>query len=139
MVESGEWRDRVYVIEALSYAYKWGLDAGGREYLPLGNIAAIEESPTRLPPPVANKLYAAGESGMGYCVFTLATGNGQRIPCLAGNAIDWIQLPSDVSPREIKEAYPHERLRDWFDNPEETQRTFAGNEPYSWCLYRLPK
>jgi hypothetical protein len=139
LAQSGEWRDRVYLVEALSYAETWGLDAEGRDYLPLSDIAAIDESQTRLPPALANKLYEAGESGTGYCVFALATGDGRRVPCLTGNVVDWIELPADVSAGDITEAYPHEGLSEWFDNPEKTQRTFAHNAAFAWCLYRLPK
>lgn len=129
LAESGEWRDRVYLVEAHSYVRLWGLDhGGGREYVPIRSVLRIENSPTRLSPALANKLYAAGESGMGYCVFTLVARNGQRIPCLTGGAVDWVQLPDGLVPGDVVDVIPHEGR----DEP-----THAGTAPYAWSLYRL--
>ena len=127
----GGWRDRVYVGEAFRYIQRsliWPWNARVNRYIPLDNVSAIESSPTRIPANLASKIYSAGESGMGYCIFTLITDIGRRIPRLTGNAVDWIDLPSGIEPHNLVDVLPHEGPRD--------ERLTQSGPPYSWCLYR---
>jgi hypothetical protein len=73
-LKNGETFDNVYVQEEQSYLKAWGVmpDADrGKKYLLIEDVIEIKESPYRLRPRLANKLYEAGESGMGYCLYKL--------------------------------------------------------------------
>lgn len=127
-VASGELIDRVYVIDAGSYMSLWGIDPNddpAKQAISITDVVAIESSPTRLPRQFANEIYRAGESGMGYTVFTVVTAAGNEVPFLGGNAIDFPAWPAGVGPNDIQRVLPHVG-RD--------RRT----EPiadYFWCLY----
>jgi hypothetical protein len=102
-------------------------------------VEGIEESPSRLPAMLANKMYEAGESAMGGCFFTLFLSDARRRPCETGNAVDFVDLPSGVSPEMIIDLLPHEgRNRDtgsWGTGP--NIMPAAHGADYSWCLYRI--
>ena len=75
------WQDYVFLVESSEYIQIWGVwpnqDAGKRE-IRLENVVEIQESASRLPRPLAQILYDAGESGMGYLLFGISL-NGERI------------------------------------------------------------
>lgn len=126
--KDGRELDRVYVVSARQYIAKWGVwpDQDPHKFeIRLEDVAEIRESPTRLPPRFANELYRAGESGMGYIVFTVTFRDGTSEAYVGGNAIDFISLPRDRTPRDIVSVTPHAGR----------ERAVAGNEPYYWCLY----
>jgi hypothetical protein len=78
----GTMHDRVYVQEARRWVEIWGVWPDEDDYtteIPISEVAEISSSPVRLPAPLAEKMYAAGESGMGYCVFTLVLADGRHI------------------------------------------------------------
>lgn len=125
----GSDQDFVYVVDAASYIEVWGVwpdqDQGKRE-ISIENVRKISESPSRLPPRFSQKLYDAGESGMGYVVFELSFSDGSRSCHLSGNATDFVQLPKGKSMQEVMAIHPHEgRGRsDHLRAPD-----------YWWCLY----
>jgi hypothetical protein len=83
--------DGVYVADAAQYIDLWGIlpefDSHKRS-VPIDDVVGIEESPTRIPAHPASKMYEAGESAMGGCIFTLVLEDGRRPPCSTGNAVD---------------------------------------------------
>src|SRR5262245_3155554 len=82
--------DRVYVVEAESYIRDWGVwpkEDSAKRFILIEDVASIEDSPTRLPAHLANKMYKAGESGMGYCIFTLVLSDNSRLAQVTGNAV----------------------------------------------------
>ena len=88
VLRDGKQLDYVCMIEASSYIQTWGVwpeDDSGKEQVSFDDIVSIEESSSRLPPAIANKLYKAGESGMGYCIFTLVFDDGTEQVCTSGN------------------------------------------------------
>jgi hypothetical protein len=95
-LKDGKKQDYVYVADAANYIKMWGVwpdqDQGKRE-IQIGDVEAIEESPSRLPPTLAQQLYDAGESGMGYVAFIPSIfGAYMRIPEEASNRVpvtDW--------------------------------------------------
>lgn len=123
--------DRVYVIEAMAYIRTWGVwpdEDPGKHGISIDDVASIEESPARLPARLANKMYAAGESAMGGCIFTLILNDGRRIVCGTGGAVDVPGLPVNVTPDLIVDLLPHEgRLQPYMPPPN-----------YYWCLYSKP-
>lgn len=128
----GRLLDRVYVQEAGSYARVWGVwpeNDNGKRSVHIEDVARIEESPTRLPVYLANKLYAAGESGMGYCLFTLDLEDERQFVCLTGNAVDFVELPPDVRPAVIRDVLPH------VGRDHVLQGNYLEGAPCYWCLY----
>lgn len=127
-LHTGQIVDRVYVVEAQSYISVWGVwpdqDAQKHE-VKLEDVVEILESPTRLPVNFANALYRAGESGMGYTVFTMRFRGGGEQAVVTGNAIDFISLPAGQTPADIIEVVPH-LGRD---------RAVASAQPYYWCIH----
>jgi hypothetical protein len=80
----------------------------------------------RLPPELATKLYAAGESGMGYCVFTVKFSDGSRRAYVTGNTVDFITPPSGLTAGAARKVYAH-RGRDQSPQP---------GPDYYWCLFQ---
>jgi hypothetical protein len=127
-LESGEILNNVYVAEVKRYLKVWGILPGedpAKKSVLISNVIKIEESPNRLPPNLATKLYKCGESGMGYTVFTLVLNNGQQIPIVTGNAIDFVDLPNGFNTNDIMDVIPHEGRN---NNPQH-------GPTYDWCLY----
>jgi hypothetical protein len=73
-LKSSEPIKRVCLIEAQSFSNSWGDQR--RQFLAADRIADIQDYPNRLPAKYANKLYKAGESGMGYTLFQLQYSDG---------------------------------------------------------------
>jgi len=73
---------------------------------------------------------------MGYCVFTLILKDGRELPYVMGNAIDFPNLPEDVTSSMIVDLLPHEGMNELHDER-------GGYHPYPhtlgadyyWCLY----
>src|SRR5690242_808828 len=98
-LRDGRTLERVYFQEARAYIRVWGVwpeDDAGKQSIRIEDVARIDDSPARLLAHLAIKMYAAGESGIGYCLFTLVQGDGRRLVCVTGNAVDFVELPPDV-------------------------------------------
>jgi hypothetical protein len=128
-LKNGETFDNVYVQEVQTYRAMWGVlpDADrDKKYLLIEEVIKISESPNRLRPELANKLYEAGESGMGYCVYKLVFYNGKTIDVCTGNAVDFVPLPGGLTATSIKEVLPHQGSREHF----------VSAPIYYWCLFK---
>ena len=71
--------ERVYVADYAPYIRMWGVtpeEDQGKKCVAIQDVVKIEESPFRLPARFANQIYKAGESGMGYCIFTVQFDDG---------------------------------------------------------------
>jgi hypothetical protein len=88
-----------------------------------------EESPYRLPPALATRLYAEGESGMGYTIFTIVFNDGSRLPRVTGNLVDFPALPDGVTTADIADVLPHEGRDSYRDRPAEAAPS------YRWLHY----
>lgn len=131
-LKDGKKQDYVYVADAANYIKMWGVwpdqDQGKRE-IQIGDVEAIEESPSRLPPTLAQQLYDAGESGMGYVAFTLSFRDGSRSIHVSGNATDFVLLPDGKTMQDVLDVHPH------------AGRGESGHlqaPEYFWCLYENP-
>lgn len=132
-LRTGEWRDRVYVVEAMPYIRYWGVwpwEDRGKHYVALEDVADIEESPTRMPRNLASRLYAAGESGMGYFIFKIVLADGRQVACLTGGAVEWVDLPAGIAAEDIAAVIPHG------GREEEARGEISRGAAYAWCLYR---
>jgi hypothetical protein len=105
-LRSGEVLPRVFVLEESAFTRLWSI-APSRSLLSPEDVDAIEESQHRLPAPLANKIYSAGESGMGYFVFTVELRDGTKLPFLTGSAVDFPDWPPGIDPRDAVAVEPH--------------------------------
>ena len=88
--------DLVYVQEVGDYSMLLGRVANGRRAQADCRFSRRRggyRSPSRFPAGIANRIYRAGESGMGYYVFTLVFGDRSEVPCFTGDAVDFVKLP----------------------------------------------
>jgi hypothetical protein len=130
-LRSGQILDRVYVEDVRKYIDSWGWDAA-REYISVGDVVAISASPVALPVEFAEKIYKAGESGMGYFIFTLVMKNGTRLPFMTGGAVDFPNWPPGAVPGDVVDALPHEGRSVFAGRGHGATESGAA---YSWCLY----
>jgi hypothetical protein len=135
ILRDGRVIDHAYVTEASSHINVWGLwplEDSQKKSVSLDEVAQIGESPYRIPAHLANKMYAVGESGMGYCIFTLIFSDGRRLPCAKGGAVDFPKLPPGITKDMIVDLIPHEGREalaaQWHDPNSIVE--------YYWCLYR---
>ncbi|MEO1137124.1 MAG: hypothetical protein AAFW68_11050 [Pseudomonadota bacterium] len=118
----------VYFCEAEPWHSLWGIwpeDDEGKSSVDINNVLSISESPMRLPAKVANKIYQAGESGMGYSIFTVCFANGHEEAYGTGNAIDFISYPQGLGPGDVVGVKPH------IGRLQIRKKAIE----YSWCLF----
>jgi hypothetical protein len=116
----------VYVVADGLYIKYWGVypeQDRHKSYIYVSDVEAFAESPRRLPAQFANKLYASGESGMGYTIFTVVFSDGSRQAYGTGNAVDFIRYPK--GPSDVSDVLPHEGRK---ANPVPAPK-------YYWCLF----
>jgi len=80
----------------------------GKWWIHPNAVERIEPSKERLPAPLATKLYAAGESGMGYMVFKIRFKDGTTCVFLTGGNVDFPDLPEGYSADDVDDVFPHE-------------------------------
>ena len=132
---SGEVVDHVYVMEAGNYMRSWGVDPRddpAKRAVAIERVTFIQSSPTRLPARFANDIYAAGESGMGYTVFTVVVRGGRQLPFVAGNAVDFPAWPTDIDPSGVTHVLTHVGRDNFKDRSPRSNEQMAN---YHWCLF----
>jgi len=137
--DDGVIHPRVYVVEAHAYIREWGIWPWmdrGKDWIPAERIRSLRSSPERLPAAFASTLVAAGESGMGYCTFSVELRDRRRLYFVTGNAVDFPSWPSDVRPDDVVSVRPHDRCAE-----HRTRKPFRheSGASYSWSPYRLPQ
>ena len=118
----------MYIMDAQTYIDSWGVwpeDDPGKQHVRIEDITSISDSPFRLPVSLANELYGAGESGMGYSAFTLVFADGVELHFVGGGALDFISLPKGRGMADIVRVVP---------NSGRGQTQFA-TPKYHWCLF----
>jgi hypothetical protein len=111
VLKNGEVFDNVYITEAKTYFKQWGVwpeDDPGKKSIDISSVVNIEPSPNRLPAYLANKLYSAGESGMGFSVFKVVFSDNSEQVYVMGNAIDFLKLPPGKEMTDIIDVKSHE-------------------------------
>ncbi len=102
--------ERVFVGPADKYIAGWGVwpeEDDGKRSIDIFAIASIRDSRSRLRAKFANQLYRAGESGMGYLIFTVCFKDGSSMATCTGNAVDFIRYPEGQSPETVRKVIPH--------------------------------
>jgi hypothetical protein len=85
-----------------------------------------------MPAHLATKLYAAGESGMGYTIFTMDFRSGDSVVFATGGVVDFPDLPEGLTADDILDVHPHE-------GRERSQREgYRGSADFKW-LFFLPQ
>ena len=135
-LHDGESLDRVYLVSQAPWIKLWGVypssDPGKSEVL-ASDLVSLAESPCRLPAPFATELYKAGESGMGYTVFTVVFKTTipflrRRKTYLTGGAVDFIAYPFGKGPKDVVSVLPHVGRRS-------ASLARQVQPKYYWCLY----
>jgi hypothetical protein len=97
------------------------------------DVAEITDHDERLPASCASKLYAAGESGMGYEVFQVRSTSGRVFTCVTHNVVDFPQFPEGINTSDVEDVFPHEG-RERFGSPD-----FYDKPPkFTWCYFVKP-
>jgi hypothetical protein len=138
VMKDGAIHERVYVQEAREYIGPWGIwpdEDSAKAEISISEVAELGSSPHRIPAKLATKMYRAGESGMGYCVFMLVLRNGGRFPYVTGNAVDFVNLPEDVRPSDIVDLIPHQGVHELHPGGEWRDEAETQGAEYLWCLY----
>jgi hypothetical protein len=118
----------VCVIEQYQYIRVWGVypeDDKAKRFISIEDVSSLVESPSRLPASYVQRVYLAGESGMGYHVFTVVFSDGSRQAYIAGGIVDFLDYPEGKMAGDISDVLPHVGKD---DRPREAP-------PYYWCLY----
>jgi hypothetical protein len=127
-LKNGEVLPCVYIVWEETYIHYWGVypeQDRGKNWVRIEDLAAVTESPFRLPAQFANELYRNGESGMGYTRFTVSFSDGSEAAYITGNAVDFIQYPEGKSAADVVKVKPHKA------KPDSVLRC----PRYFWCLY----
>ena len=128
--------DRVVILEADSYLTAWGVwpaDDPAKQSVAIEEVTQIADSPVRLPAGLANQLYVAGESGMGYVVYTVVLRDGRHLPFVTGNLVDFPALPRGVGTGNIVDVLAHQGPEQFRCRAPYWHQQSA---PYHWCLFR---
>lgn len=124
-LSSGVTLDNVYLANHDEYLRSWGR-INKEMLVPIEEVISIEESPNALPVSLSKKLYDAGESGMGYCVFKIVYDTGATLDVVTGNAVDFVPSPEGLTIRNIVDVLPHEGSR----------QAYLNGLDYKWCLFK---
>jgi hypothetical protein len=99
-----------YLIMEDSYSTNWGIyfEAYPRDFwIDIGEVESIAESGLRLPIKFAKKLYAKGESGVGYMVFTVKFSDGGKQAYLTRGGVDFVEFPEGKTAADVVDVEPH--------------------------------
>lgn len=128
LLRTGATIDRVYVVAEAPYISQWGVypeQDRAKSSIKIADVSLITGSPARLPARFANRLYEAGESGMGYQIFSVVFSDGTKQAYLTGNAVDFIEYPEGKGMKDVTDVLP---------NVGRNQNPQPGPK-YHWCLY----
>ena len=82
-----------------------------------------------MPAHLATKLYRAGESGMGYELFTRLLRSGLSLVFVTPNSVDFPDLPEGVTSDDILDVLPHE------GRERSAREGYRVTAQFKWCYY----
>jgi hypothetical protein len=126
-LKTGERYDCVYLCEGTTWHRTWGPHTPSDKWtLDIAQVEKVEVSPNSLPAHFATKLYEAGESGMGYTIFTVDFSDGTSEAYSTGNAVSFVVYPPGKSRTDVIGVHPHAG-RD--------RQDMRRCPDYRWCLF----
>lgn len=127
--KAGERYDCVYFSEGAAWHRIWGFNKPtGSWALDIADVDKVEVSPNSLPAHFATQLFKAGESGMGYTLFTVDFADGTDAAFGTGNAVSFVNYPLGKSAADVVAVQPHAG-RD--------RRDSRRCPDYRWCLFNV--
>ena len=99
-----------------------------RAWIHPSQVDRVVPSLERMPAALASKLYAAGESGMGYQIFTMKLRDGTSHVFVTGGVVDFPDYPDGYGCEDVLDVVPHE-------GREETQKAYRQARDFQWCFY----
>lgn len=118
-------RDGTTVVRALASEEARGFHTDW--WIHPDEVAEVRTCPYRMPAHLATKLYTAGESGMGYEIFTLDLRSGVELVFVTSNVVDFPELPEGVTTEDIVGVHPHQGRT----------QSYRGSAEFRW-FYFLP-
>ena len=112
VLNNGDVIDTVYIEPEEPFLRYWGSHPEKPWSIDIEDIAEVADSSSRLPAGFATELYRAGESGMGYEIFTVVFTDGLRQAWGGGSAVDFIRYPPGKGPADVAQVIPHEGRND---------------------------
>jgi hypothetical protein len=110
-LRDGRTLECVYMTEASVFKCLWHFDSPeevpGMFCISPAEVVSITDSPFRLPARFANKVYQAGESGMGYTIFALKFKWWPRRYYCAGSFVDFVEFPPWQGPDTVTCVLTH--------------------------------
>ena len=82
-----------------------------------------------MPAKLATKLYEAGESGMGYEIFTLRMKSNEEFVFVTNNVVDFPDLPEGFTTSDIKSVFPHKGREHAMGT------SHRRGADFQWCFY----
>ena len=92
------------------------------------SVQQVIPSLERMPASLATELYSAGESGMGYQLFTMKMKDGTSHVYVTGNIVEFPDFPDGYGTLDIEDVYPHQ-------GREKTKLGYRQARSVEWCFY----
>ena len=124
MTNSGKKLDCVCFVNRDIFYEVWGDAPKGRLFIDLKDVRDIFDSEYRLRVDLAQKIYDAGETGMGYFRFIAVMKDGKKFTYLTGGLVDFLEPPPGYSIKDIVDVIPHKGDR----------KNYYKDKDYYWCL-----
>lgn len=97
-----------YLFSLEEFKKGYGAIEEGPQFISIDAVEHIEDCPHRLPADLATRIHNAGESGMGYCLFTARFSDGTKTVFNVGSSgLDFVDCPEGKSPKDIVDVVPH--------------------------------
>jgi hypothetical protein len=114
-IEAGVWGTPCSVIlddgslREISFAWENSRYSDKGNWLNPNKVVEVRECQSRLPARFARIIHDAGESGMGYHIYTVELSDGTSFVHVAGNlVIDLLNLPLGYGPNCVVNVLPHQ-------------------------------
>lgn len=102
---SGKFLSMVYVVNYVAFLSFAGGDLETwTPQIGVQDVIEFRDSPHRLPPAVASKLYTFPETGMGYVRFVIRFGDGSQYQCALGSFRDFVAYPHGKGPSDVEDV-----------------------------------
>ncbi len=92
------------------------------------SVEQILPSLERMPARLATKLYHAGESGMGYQLFTMKMKDGSSHIFVTSNVVEFPDFANGYGTNDVDDVYPHH-------GREQTKLGYQQERSFEWCFY----